>query len=62
MLPVGVATITPSPRYVVATFPFRHSVAWDLRDDTGQSIPAGVFFYRIKAGDQAYTQKLLVIR
>jgi hypothetical protein len=35
-------------------------VEWDLRDEGGSHVSSGIFFYRVKAGDQVATQKLIV--
>jgi hypothetical protein len=39
-----------------------HSVLWDGRDDTGASVAAGVYFYRLKAEGFEKARKLLVVR
>ena len=39
-----------------------HSVLWDGRDDTGASVGAGVYFYRLKAEGFEKARKLLVVR
>lgn len=38
------------------------SRVWDGRDDAGRQVPAGIYFYRLQAGGQVLTRKLLVIR
>jgi hypothetical protein len=38
------------------------SRVWDGRDDDGRLVPAGIYFYRLDAGGQVLTRKLLVIR
>jgi hypothetical protein len=35
---------------------------WDGRDEAGHQVPAGVYFYRLEAGGEVLTRKLLVIR
>jgi len=39
-----------------------HSFLWDGRDDAGQSVGSGVYFYRLEAGSFSATQKLVVVR
>ncbi|MBM4116803.1 DUF11 domain-containing protein [bacterium] len=38
------------------------SPLWDGRDDAGRQVPAGIYFYRLRAGGEVLTRKLLVIR
>ncbi len=38
------------------------SFLWDGRDDAGQSVGSGVYFYRLEAGSFAATRKIVVIR
>lgn len=38
------------------------SRVWDGRDDAGRQVPAGIYFYRLQAGGEVLTRKLLVIR
>ncbi len=40
----------------------RHSAQWDGRDDHGSPVPAGVYFYRLAAGEALVTRKLVVVR
>ncbi|MBU3741315.1 MAG: hypothetical protein FGM24_03405 [Candidatus Kapabacteria bacterium] len=37
-------------------------VAWDLRSDDGQVIPAGIYFYRVKDRDDEALRKLVIKR
>ena len=39
-----------------------HQVQWDGRDEQGQSVGSGVFFYRIKMGDFVRTHKMILLR
>ncbi len=39
-----------------------HSMRWDGTDSAGRMSAAGVYFVRVKAGDQALTQKLIFAR
>jgi hypothetical protein len=39
-----------------------HSFVWDGRDDAGQPVGSGVYFYRLEAGSFAATGKMVVIR
>ncbi len=38
-----------------------HRVAWDGRDDRGQAAPAGVYFYRVRAGSVVATSRTVKI-
>jgi hypothetical protein len=38
------------------------SVRWDGRDDSGDQVSSGVYFYRIQAGDYASSRKMVVLR
>jgi hypothetical protein len=35
---------------------------WDLTDEEGNAVASGVYFYRLKAGDETLTKKLIVVR
>ncbi len=39
-----------------------HRVKWNGRDDSGNSVPGGVYFYKITAGSQTQTRKMLLLR
>ena len=36
-----------------------HSVIWDARDESGTPVPTGIYYYRLRTGDQIFTKKLL---
>ena len=36
-----------------------HKIIWDGRDDHGNKISRGVYYYRFKAGKKEYTQKIV---
>jgi hypothetical protein len=40
----------------------RHTTTWDLRNDRGVSVSAGIYFYRLKVDSEQKIQRLLVIR
>lgn len=42
--------------------PGRHVLPWDGTDERGQAVPAGVYIYRIKAGDFIAARKMILIR
>ena len=37
-------------------------VHWDGRDDDGNELGTGVYLYRLEAGQQAETRRLLLLR
>ena len=39
-----------------------YTVSWDGRDDRGGDLGSGVYLYRLQAGAQAQTRKLLLMR
>jgi hypothetical protein len=42
--------------------PGSHRVAWDGRNDGGQEVAAGVYFYRLDAGEFSATRRLVKLR
>jgi len=42
--------------------PGTHRVQWDGRNDLGASVPTGVYFYRIRAGNFAASRKLTMVK
>ena len=39
-----------------------HAIAWDGRDGSGREQPAGVYFFRLAAGDETAARKLLLLK
>lgn len=39
-----------------------HELSWNGTDDAGRPVGAGVYFYRLEAGNQTLTRKLLIMR
>jgi hypothetical protein len=39
-----------------------HTVAWDGRDDADRKLATGMYMYRLQAGDQTSSRKLLLLR
>jgi subtilisin family serine protease len=40
----------------------QHRVEWDARDDAGESVASGVYFYRLTAGSQSQSRKMVLLR
>jgi hypothetical protein len=40
----------------------RQALTWNGRDRDGRLLPAGVYFYRLRAGAQVATKKLILVR
>ncbi|MGD8395799.1 MAG: FlgD immunoglobulin-like domain containing protein [Candidatus Eiseniibacteriota bacterium] len=40
----------------------RAHIAWDGRDDGGERVASGAYFYRLEAGDRVRTRKLTMVR
>jgi len=39
-----------------------YAIRWDSRNDRGQALASGVYFYRLRVGDQIERRKLLLLR
>lgn len=39
-----------------------HSVTWNGRDERGQSVASGVYFYRLETGGSALTRKMMLVK
>jgi flagellar hook assembly protein FlgD len=39
-----------------------HFVHWDSRDMNGQSVAAGIYLYRLMAGERTATRKMLLLK
>lgn len=42
--------------------PGRHEIEWDATDELGHVVPAGVYFYRVSAGEFVKTHKMILMR
>ena len=42
--------------------PGRHRVAWDGTDDAGGEVASGVYLYRLRAGGETRTRRLVLAR
>lgn len=45
-----------------AMMPGDYQAVWDGKDDNGQKISSGVYFYRFKAGDNSDTKKMIMLK
>jgi hypothetical protein len=39
-----------------------HSTVWDGKNDTGQQLPSGLYFYRMEAGSQTQLKKMILLK
>jgi hypothetical protein len=39
-----------------------HSTVWDGKDDAGNSLPSGLYFYRMEAGSQTHLKKMILLK
>jgi flagellar hook assembly protein FlgD len=39
-----------------------HNIQWDGRDENGNSVPAGVYLYRLKSDGFSQSNKMILIR
>jgi len=42
--------------------PGTHAALWDGRNDSGHKVQSGVYFYRLQAGDQTLTRKMMLVK
>jgi len=42
--------------------PGRHRVEWNGRDDAGNPVGSGVYFYKLKSGNQVTTKKMVLVK
>jgi hypothetical protein len=42
--------------------PGRHQLAWEGRDQDGQALPSGIYFYRLTSGGATATRKMVLAR
>lgn len=41
--------------------PGNYEIFWNVLDETGQILPAGIYFYRLQVNEQAKTQRLVIL-
>jgi flagellar hook assembly protein FlgD len=39
-----------------------HQVIWDGRDESGEKVVSGIYFYRLEAGKFKATRKLTIVK
>ncbi len=42
--------------------PGRYDVAWNGRDEQGESVSSGIYLYRLRSGGKAFTRKMIVLK
>jgi hypothetical protein len=42
--------------------PGSYEAIWDGKDDSGQKVSSGIYFYRFKAGDNSETKKMIMLK
>ncbi|MBD3297254.1 MAG: T9SS type A sorting domain-containing protein, partial [candidate division Zixibacteria bacterium] len=42
--------------------PGKHTVTWDGRDDAGNPVASGVYIYRVTAGEQSESRKMVLVK
>jgi Tol biopolymer transport system component len=42
--------------------PGTYEITWDARDDFGNDVSSGIYYYRIKAGEYVETKKAILVR
>ena len=40
----------------------RHGLSWDGHNSDGRPVPSGIYFYRLEAGEQRATRKIVRLR
>jgi len=48
--------------YEGTTPPGHHTLVWDGKDDSGRTVPTGIYLYRLKAGDFVSSRKMLLLK
>jgi len=41
---------------------FQSSIVWDGKDDNNNSVSSGIYFYKIKSGENSYSRKMLLLK
>ncbi len=39
-----------------------YQVVWDRKNEKGETLPAGIYYYRLKAGDELITRKTVILK
>jgi flagellar hook assembly protein FlgD len=39
-----------------------YQVTWDAKNDRGEKVPSGVYFYRLTSGDVSEVRKMILLR
>nr|MBN2278398.1 T9SS type A sorting domain-containing protein [candidate division Zixibacteria bacterium] len=40
----------------------RYEVTWDSRDERGNQVPSGIYFYKMSVGSQSFSKKMILIK
>jgi flagellar hook assembly protein FlgD len=42
--------------------PGNHCVTWDGKDESGKSVSSGIYLYALRAGEERFTRKMVILK